>query len=108
MCILFFLPGSALPKENNLFSLLHIDKLVHISLFAIFIFLIKSSFNTPFKYYNLIILFITGLYGYTVEIIQREWIPGRSFDLYDLLADIIGAITGMLIWQWMAKKNKPL
>jgi len=47
-------------------------------------------------------------YGYLVEVIQREWIPNRSFDLYDVLADMAGSVLGLVVWLWVYKKNKPL
>ncbi|GAC1481117.1 MAG: hypothetical protein NVS1B13_02740 [Flavisolibacter sp.] len=107
MCILFFLPGSMLPKETGFFALANLDKIVHIGLFAVFVFLIKCSFTTTPLKYNVPLIVATGLYGYAVEWIQKTCIPGRSFDLFDLLADLVGSITGLLIWLWLIK-NKPL
>ncbi len=107
MCILFFLPGSVLPKENEFLAFLHVDKIVHIGLFAIFVFLIKCSFTSTLFKYNILLIAATGLYGYAVELIQKKWIPGRSFDLYDLLADMIGSLLGLLIYVWLVKKINP-
>jgi VanZ family protein len=103
MCILFFLPGSALPKAEWL-DKINFDKIVHIGLFAVLIFLWRSSFNWKLKNYNLLLLCSAFLYGLMVEFIQLYWIPNRSFDLYDVAADMAGSILGLLIWIKLYKK----
>ena len=40
-------------------------------------------------------LFIGVIYGSILEIIQL-WVPGRVFDFYDLGANILGLLTGLL------------
>lgn len=107
MCILFFLPGSTFPNENWL-SKIYFDKLVHVGLFAILIFLWRSAFNSKFSAYNFILFFSALLYGVMVEYIQRDFVPNRDFDLYDVVADITGAVIGLAVWSLTYKKNKPL
>ena len=104
MCVLFFLPGSAFPSENWL-SKIYFDKLVHVGLFAILIFLWRSAFNLEFSAYNFILLFSALLYGLTVEYIQRDFVPNRDFDLYDVVADMAGAIIGLVVWLWTYRKK---
>jgi len=105
--ILFFLPGSALPKENW-FDKIYIDKWVHVGLFAVLIFLWRSSFNWDINTYNLFLLLAAVLYGFLVEVVQLYWIPNRSFDMYDVLSDASGSIVGLLVWLGVYRKNKPL
>jgi VanZ family protein len=105
--ILFFLPGSALPKENW-FDKIYIDKWVHVGLFAVLIFLWRSSFNWDINSYNLFLLLAAVLYGFLVEVVQLYWIPNRSFDMYDVLSDASGSIVGLLVWLGVYRKNKPL
>ena len=104
---LFFLPGSTLPKGDWL-SKIYFDKWVHIGLFAILIFLWRSAFEWKIANYNITLLLLAFLYGLAVEIIQQQWIPNRSFDIYDILSDLTGSILGLLIWLRVYKKNKPL
>jgi hypothetical protein len=106
MCVLFFLPGSDLPDAGWL-DAIHVDKWVHIGLFAVLIFLWRSSFNLDLNHYNWILLFCTLLYGLSVEFIQKYWVPNRSFDLFDLLADMTGSVLGLIVWL-RVYKNKPL
>lgn len=107
MSILFILPGSALPKENW-FDRIHMDKMVHVGLFAVLIFLWRSSFDWEINSYHFVLLFLALLYGLLIELIQLYWVPHRSFDLYDILSDMIGSIVGLLVWLGVYKKNKPL
>lgn len=107
MNILFFLPGSALSKEHWLASI-HIDKWAHIGLFAILIFLFCSAFNFKLPKKLWMILAAAIVYGFLVEVVQKLWVPNRSFDMYDVLADTAGSILGLVVWLRVNKKNKPL
>jgi len=103
--ILFFLPGSALPKESWL-DHLYIDKWVHFGFFALLLFLWRY-YLPPYTKYHFIILLLALLYGLAVEAIQHYLIINRSFDLGDVLADMVGAIAGVWYWAWYIKKIDP-
>jgi VanZ family protein len=100
--VLFFLPGSALPKENWL-DVIHFDKWVHIGFFALLLFLWRFYFR-PGKKYHVIILVLALIYGLGVEAVQHYLVENRSFDLFDVIADMTGAITGILFWGGYIKK----
>jgi len=103
MCVLFFLPGSDLPHANWLNDI-YFDKWVHIGLFAILIFLWRSSFDLDLNHCNWMLLFSALLYGLSVEFIQKYWVSNRSFDLFDLLADMAGSVLGLVVWLRAYKK----
>ena len=103
MCVLFFLPGSALPEEHSWMILIQIDKLVHIFLFAVLFLTWRYAFYSGQKHFTIILFIVVVAFGLVVEIIQKYWIPGRTFDLYDLLADTIGSIAGWLIYRYIKK-----
>jgi hypothetical protein len=106
--ILLALPGSMLPKEKA-FAIPQFDKVVHISLFGGFVFLwnlwlAKRAGATgrigiagrPTLANHLLrrffIIFALGcIYGTGMEYVQKYFIPGRDFDLADIIADMIGA-----------------
>ncbi len=94
--ILFFLPGSALPKEDWL-DKIYFDKWVHFILFTVLLFLWRFYFPVAIKYSALLIV-AAILYGLGVEVIQEHYIPNRSFDLGDVAADTTGAFAGLLYW----------
>jgi VanZ family protein len=106
MNVLFVLPGSTLPK-TGWFTDIQLDKWVHIGLFAVLVFLFCSAFNSVSKRIW-IVLVAAVAYGFIVEVVQKNWVSNRSFDLYDVLADTAGSIIGLVVWLRVNKKNKPL
>jgi VanZ family protein len=106
MNILFVLPGSALPKAGW-FTDIQLDKWVHTGLFAGLVFLFCSAFNSLSKKLWMVLLGAVA-YGFIVELVQKNWVPNRSFDVYDVLADTAGSIIGLVVWLRVNKKNKPL
>jgi VanZ family protein len=97
MCILFVIPGSALP-EQNWFADIQLDKWVHIGLFSVLVFLWASAFDLGLPSNCWIVIAIAILYGIAVEFVQKTWIPNRSFDQYDVVADAIGSVVGLIVW----------
>lgn len=94
--VLFFLPGSALPKDK-MFEIVLFDKWVHVGLFAVLLFLWRSYFPDDAKY-SWWSLLLALCYGFGVEVIQHYFIPNRSFDLGDVTGDMLGAVAG--VWWW--------
>ena len=74
-----------------------LDKLVHIILFGTFVALWSFYFYRRQKSPNTLKAIYFGIYvfacfnGALMEFIQRDYIPGRSFDLGDIIADMAGA-----------------
>jgi VanZ family protein len=102
--VLFFLPGSAFPKEDWL-SKIYFDKWVHIGLFTILSFLACWTFLLESRKSLWLLLLGTIVYGLLVEIIQFYLVSNRSYDLGDLLADIVGSSMGIWFWKgWYLKK----
>ncbi|HVF97512.1 MAG TPA: VanZ family protein [Flavisolibacter sp.] len=103
--VLFFLPGSALPKANWL-SKIFFDKWVHFGFFAVLLYLWRY-FLSEKVIDTLLLLAVALLYGLTIEAIQHFFIRNRSFDLGDVLADMAGAIAGLWFWVRLYKKIDP-
>jgi VanZ family protein len=95
--ILFFLPGSAFPKENWL-DKMWFDKWVHIGLISVFAILCCWAIKVKHRFGLLMIFIILSVYGILIEIIQEQWITYRSFDIGDWVADIAGALLGLVAW----------
>ncbi|WP_460686342.1 VanZ family protein [Niabella aquatica] len=100
--ILLCIPGSDLPDESSFLEIPYFDKWVHFGIFALFVFLwcwavsLRSSPAGLSK--KFILIAIAGiLLGYLLELVQRYLIPNRDYDLWDVVADSAGAITGVLI-----------
>jgi VanZ family protein len=97
--ILLCLPGSVFPKENW-FDKIWLDKWIHIALFSFMVFLwcwfVRARLN---KRSNLLvqIFLYSVLYGIVMEFIQKFFIPNRSFDIGDIVADAIGSGIGLFV-----------
>jgi VanZ family protein len=94
--ILLSLPGRMLPNETG-FTIPNFDKLVHMGLFGGFVFLWglymtkRSSAHHTLLQAFFIFYVIANLFGYGMELVQKYWIPGRDYDLADVIADMAGA-----------------
>src|ERR1700744_5720867 len=93
--ILCCLPGKVLPNESG-FKIPNFDKFVHMSMFGGFVFLWglyltrrTSSIHVLLKGF-FIFYVLSNAYGISMEYVQKS-IPGRDYDLADMIADMIGA-----------------
>lgn len=102
--VLLILPGSALPKIGWLDNL-QFDKMVHIGMFFILVFLffmpfIKREISLDKKKSILLRIALLGLgYGILMEFVQKFWVPYRSFDLFDIVADGAGSFLPLLFFR---------
>ena len=91
-------------KVNNL-PYQHIDKFIHFILFFIQSYLVTKTYflrvkNVTFSILKVIIPFI--IFSVLIEVVQI-YIPYRSFDLFDLLMNIFGSISGSIIGYFLSK-----
>jgi VanZ family protein len=100
--ILFTLPASAFPSEKWYTKIPMFDKWVHIGLIAILSILFcwgiyKGKNSAEKNKRNFIQTGIICLgYGIMIEFIQRYFIPNRSFDMGDIIADGVGSFAGVI------------
>jgi VanZ family protein len=104
---LLTIPGQRLP-QINWFNKLQGDKFVHIFLFFIlcyfFSFFVKDRKNVlKFIFF---ISFTALLYGIAMEFVQKYYIPNRSCDVKDMLADGIGSFLSYFWWRYKIKKPR--
>ena len=104
--VLFFLPGSALPKATWLDEI-YFDKWVHIGIFTVLLFLWCKALIINSRRTYIILILIAVLYGFLIEVIQDRFVINRSYDMGDVAADFVGSIVGAVVW-YRYKKNKPL
>lgn len=100
---LFCLPGSALPK-NSWLDKIWFDKWVHIGLFAILCFMACWVWSgAKNRVFVIRLLIAAAVYGLCIEFIQDQFIPNRSFDAGDWIADGVGAVLGIFIWRYKGR-----
>ena len=97
IAFLHAIPGSDLPTYSFL-DFLHVDKWVHVFLFAFAFFLITRLFTLQYyqQHQRYIIAFLT-IYGLILECCQEYFFISRSMDMFDWLADCVGVIMAVLI-----------
>ena len=100
--ILICLPGDDLPKTDDWMSAIFFDKWIHAGLFAVLAFFFmkpvcKSNLPTQHKWIIVFkIALCASILGLTTEFIQKFFIPGRAFDLWDWAADSLGVILALI------------
>lgn len=111
--ILLTLPGEAFPQQNWL-SWIWFDKWVHIGMFGIMALLLcrgvykKNATVEKLKQYFIVSGILCLGYGIVMEFIQKYYVPNRSFDVGDIIADGVGSLLGVLVSLRLYKKNRPL
>lgn len=103
--ILLCLPGSTLPKSRWLADI-HADKIAHIGMFGLLCVLwsmpLRSgvvSIKQKKQWFGRILC--AGIaYGVAMEFVQKYFIPNRSFEIMDIIADSTGCLTGYLVSRW--------
>lgn len=99
-----FLPGREVPDVHIPFM----DKWVHFVLFGGFSFLWLCSRSHPARRAGIIVFLASVLLGYIVELIQGSGLTtGRSYDVYDIFADAIGGLLGVLLFFFLRNKLGP-
>lgn len=99
--ILLCLPGNEFPKISWL-NKIWFDKWVHLGLFfaltAIWCLYFSGKKTETGKRRKIFtrLAILSFVYGMTMEVIQHYFIPLRSFDVGDILADGAGSLGGFL------------
>jgi VanZ family protein len=106
---LLTLPGSAVPKISW-FDKIQADKLVHVGMFAILVVLVllpmQFRSRSPLLLKTVFAVALVALaYGIAMEFVQEYFVPNRSFDVFDMVADGVGCFSGVLCWKYLLKKR---
>ncbi len=102
------IPGYKLP-EVHLFSF---DKLVHLAIYGVLGVLLVRSLEAQKRWPKLSAhpfiwaAVLASLYGITDELHQL-FTPNRSADVFDWLADTLGAVLFILALRWLRRQTRP-
>jgi VanZ family protein len=104
---LLCLPGSDIPKLSWTNNIIFFDKWVHTALFGILTLLFCLPFNKSLftkkqrLQYFIKIAIAVSIWGLAIEFIQRFYVPGRDYDLFDWAADSLGSLLAF----WFCRKK---
>ncbi len=110
LAALSLMPGKSIPSFSW-GSLFQWDKLGHWFFYSILVFLWgkflqQRSSKGKIATVNLFFLLFCGiLYGIALEFAQFKFIPERHFDMFDIIANIIGCFTGLYFIKLILKQN---
>jgi len=109
--ILLSLPSDNFSNHAKWFGDLPIDKIVHVLLFgslSMSFFVHFERGNKPFlktvRAKALILIFCI-LYGIAMEYYQKYYVPSRGFEVSDMLADAVGAILALPLFEKLKKSS---
>ena len=92
------IPGRVFPRV----SIPHIDKVIHFCYYFVFAVFMAHAFSFQSRFYDLkrysliLSLLLATAYGVSDEVHQL-FVPGRSSDPKDLMADVAGAFAAVVI-----------
>jgi hypothetical protein len=110
--ILISIPGNLLPQVPPFLSLFQPDKLVHLFLFTVYVYLwiygLKKQDNYIIAKRNAVFLAILNgvILGGGTEILQYFFIPGRLCSIYDFIANVAGCFVGWGLFNTLPRRYK--
>ncbi len=92
---------SRLPMPD--FGILGWDKLIHYTAYFIYGILMQLAVTAVLskktqKYQIIIVVLLASLFAFSDEI-HQSFVPGRDADIFDVLADLLGILTSMLLFK---------
>jgi len=100
---LLLMPSSDLPKTNDWLDKIYFDKWVHAGFFLLLclFFMLPLLHKKNIAKYRIWlwagISLCGSVWGYGVELLQKYYIPSRSYELADWAADTVGCIVAFFL-----------
>jgi glycopeptide antibiotics resistance protein len=96
----------------KLLDLLSFDKLAHMLMFALQFWFIAIGLLKQYKFsykrkrVSSIAFLLSVSYGGIIELIQGYLLSGRTMDIMDMIANIVGAIIGWILFKIFNRKRE--
>ncbi len=104
--VIIAVPGNYIPKAHGFWELISPDKIVHLGMFSPLAYLLARAIfkvHQQIKLSIFITLSFGIIYAIFTELLQYYVVYGRNGNIYDAIADIVGVILGLLLFQWIRK-----
>jgi len=105
-CLALF-AQSSFPSPDSLPQWSGSDKLLHVSAYAVMAILFHRAYRTSkpekgLRHVAWISILFTSCYGISDEV-HQYFVPSRSADLWDVVADVVGSVFGVLVFQYITR-----
>ncbi len=97
------IPGGSIPSIGVSDKFKHLGAYFFLTILLCLAFYLQERFPFIKRYHLQSSLIVTSVYG-VIDEIHQIFIPGRSCDIYDWIADFIGAILGVVIYNYLFKR----
>lgn len=111
--ILSGVPGNYVPSVFGFLDWISPDKLVHLTMYAVLVFVLLRGLRKQKQQHEIsktLMYCVIGIgiaFGGITEVLQNIVFIHRNGNIYDFIADIIGCLTGLLLYLlYQRKKNK--
>jgi len=111
IALLSFYPGRELPRID-FWELLAFDKFMHISCYMLLLFLMINGAMKQYRFSAVrfrigsIVFMICFTYSILLEALQPIVMSDRIFDYFDIIANLIGCIIGIFLYNFVYFKNE--
>jgi hypothetical protein len=99
--ILTGIPGQLIPQVPSFMDLFEPDKLVHLFIFGVFVYLLMHGFisseRLSFGKAGIASLLISIAFGGMTELLQAYIFTNRNGSIYDVIADTVGSVLVYLV-----------
>jgi VanZ family protein len=89
--IAVLLPGSTIPDVE----IIGFDKIVHVGMFGLWALVVRYDFRSPS--FNFLLAFVIGMSFSVLTEVLQVFAESRTFDWFDVVADFIGLLSGLLV-----------
>lgn len=108
---LTLLPGNYFPAVNRFWNLFSPDKLVHLFIFGVLVFLLKQGsykqYSDSSNRYIIMAPIVAAVgFGIITEFLQAVLPIGRDANIYDAVANFVGIMLGWICFGEFEKKKK--
>jgi len=104
---LSIMPGVSLPE--TWVDLISVDKLAHAFVYGVLTYLglkaISKTSSSIRQNGYLTVILLSSLYGFGLEWVQYAFFPGRYFERWDIIANIIGSFIGAYIFYFLQHRK---
>ena len=102
--ILCFIPGDV--SFQSEIDIPYFDKFVHFCFYFVLSFTIQYEVKNRIKLINYLFIFLYAMVlGGFIELVQENFIVERNGDLFDLIADLSGAIIAFFVYKIVTYQN---